>query len=133
MQDDYGNKAYVQFDVLLDNQFVVTVPGSTSVSRRMNETATFEVSATCAVGELSYQWEVERRLDDGSYVYDAIEGADEPSYTTPAITDNAEYRCNISDEYGNVENINFFDGLCFLSFNCSFKRAEKLFKTLVSS
>jgi hypothetical protein len=57
--------------------------------------ATFTVAAT---GErLQYQWQKNRAV---------IPGANSPSYTTPATTlwdIGSEYRCVISNEYGEVQ------------------------------
>ena len=103
VSDTRGNTKYVYFYINIENGFTARGKhgeGDEYLNANMGETQTLEVVASCATGELSYQWYEE---------YTEIDGATKESYTTkPIHRENTDVRCRVSDIYGNYKDVYFY-------------------------
>lgn len=105
VSDDYGNYEFVYFAVNIDNGLKVEAVGSTNVIIKQGESVTLKVKASCNEGELTYKW-------TGSDVSD-----DEAATASITVTYNSNsgisyntYTCEVTDKYGNSEEISFTVG-----------------------
>ena len=100
VSDAYGHSRDVWFSVSVDNAVTAQAVGESNLSASMGDTVPLEVTASCTVGELSYQW-----FED----YTLIEGATQASYTTkPFNRSSAYYECCVTDQYGASANVSFY-------------------------
>ncbi len=98
VSDMYGNIKTIDYNIKIENGLKVGVKGSSNVNVPYNEKATLEVEASCNKGEIEYVW------------YDADNNEQLGSgavFTTGNITEKKNYRCIVSDEYGNYEFVYF--------------------------
>lgn len=98
VSDMYGNIKTIYYNIKIENGLKVGVKGSSNVNVPYNEKATLEVEASCNKGEIEYVW------------YDADNNEQLGSgavFTTGNITEKKNYRCIVSDEYGNYEFVYF--------------------------
>lgn len=105
VSDDYGNYEFVYFAVNIDNGLKVEAVGSTNVIIKQGESVTLKVKASCNEGGLTYKW-------TGSDVSD-----DEAATASITVTYNSNteisyntYTCEVTDKYGNSEEISFTVG-----------------------
>ena len=98
VSDMYGNIKTIDYNIKIENGLKAGVKGSSNVNVPYNEKATLEVEASCNKGEIEYVW------------YDADNNEQLGSgavFTTGNITEKKNYRCIVSDEYGNYEFVYF--------------------------
>ena len=98
VSDMYGNIKTIDYNIKIENGLKAGVKGSSNVNVPYNEKATLEVEASCNKGEIEYVW------------YDADNNEQLGSgavFTTGIITEKKNYRCRVSDEYGNYEFVYF--------------------------
>ena len=105
--DDYGNYNNVWFNIGIENHFSAEAAGETSLTVEPGETVTLEINATADTGEIHYQWYKQYRTPQGYWNTTSISGATEAIYTTEAINDRISYYCDVTDDYGNNDNISF--------------------------
>ncbi len=99
VEDDYGNSANIYFYVSVDNNFSVRSLSSTNVMTAPNSSASFQVSASCSIGELHYQWYGPNGM---------IPGAESDSYTVNNVLTYQSFYCSVNDDFGNAENIYYY-------------------------
>ena len=116
VSDDYGNYENVYFYIYIDNGFSANAVGETSVYVAPAESASLSVSEQHDQGNVYYQWAYYGVVIDdyngveyNDWIY--IENAAGSSYVTPAISEYTEYRCYVSDDFGNYNNIYFYVGI----------------------
>lgn len=98
VSDMYGNTKIIYYNIKIENGLKASAKGSSKVNVPYNEKATLEVEASCDNGEIEYVW------------YDADNNEQLGSgavFTTGNITEKKNYRCIVSDEYGNYEFVYF--------------------------
>lgn len=98
VSDMYGNIKTIDYNIKIENGLKAGAKGSSNVNVPYNEKATLEVEASCNKGEIEYVW------------YDADNNEQLGSgalFTTGIITEKKNYRCRVSDEYGNYEFVYF--------------------------
>ena len=100
VSDDFGNENTLNFYVRVDNQFTAGRVGSSDLYLAPGEAATLQVSASCALGEVHYQW----YTSDGTQ----IAGATADSFTTGALTAYSRFYCRVSDDYGSSQDLWFW-------------------------
>lgn len=106
VSDDYGNSRNIWFYIGVDNQLRINWDEMTDyVEVAPGETAVLSVSASCASGELSYQWYKNVQIDGSGWIDQIIPGATSSTYTTEAISTNVQYFCRVSDMYDNYERV----------------------------
>ncbi len=105
--DDYGNYSNVWFDIGIENHFSAEAAGETSLTVEPGETVTLGINATADTGEIHYQWYKQYRTPQGYWNTTSIPEATEAVYTTEAINDRISYYCDVTDDYGNNDNISF--------------------------
>ena len=103
VSDDYGNSNTVYITLNVDSGFSVKTTSSTQ-KIAPNATPTLKAEASVKIGELHYQW---YHYNKSNYRWEAIEKATAASFVTPAITAREQYYCQVSDDYGNSNNVNF--------------------------
>ena len=99
VQDQYGNEAIVNFRLNVENGFYVMPVGPTDRYLPQNDVTTLSVRAGCTTGELSYEW---RRDETGQ-----VMGATDTITSAPVTTGYDDYRCRVSDQYGNFKDIHY--------------------------
>ncbi len=105
IRDGYGNDEHVWFYLSVETHFEVWTD-QFDLRVPLGETVTLRVSASSDAPELiGYQWE---RYDESLDAFVAITGATGSSYTTEPISGAVEYRCSISDGFGNVKILYFY-------------------------
>lgn len=98
VSDMYGNIKTIDYNIKIENGLKAGVKGSSNVNVPYNEKATLEVEASCNKGEIEYVWynaDNNEQLGSGAV------------FTTENITEKKNYRCRVSDEYGNYEFVYF--------------------------
>ena len=98
VSDMYGNTKTIYYNIKIENGLKASAKGSSKVNVPYNEKATLEVEASCNNGEIEYVW------------YDADNNEQLGSgalFTTGNITEKKNYRCRVSDDYGNYEFVYF--------------------------
>ena len=95
VRDSYGNQKRVYFDIVL-NGFKANRVGSRTVWAREGDDVTLAVNARCDTGELNYEW-----YGYGEDGRELIENATGSSLTLTNVSRYAEYRCVVSDSFGN--------------------------------
>ncbi len=114
VKDQYGNRDNAWFNVYIDNELTVTPVGSRYKTTEPGGDVTLAVRATCAEGGVTYKWYKGEWYDNGNgegwYNYDGniIDGATEASYTAEEVTGYSLYRCEVNDEYGGNEYVEFY-------------------------
>ena len=110
VSDIYGNNTQVYFMVVIDNRLTAAADGDTSLTASYGDTVTLRVNADCAVGGLTYSWQVSSRDASGSY-YRTVENAESDTLVTDPLIYKAYYYCTVTDEYGNSENVSWSVGI----------------------
>ncbi|HAE45627.1 MAG TPA: hypothetical protein DCG37_08570 [Lachnospiraceae bacterium] len=102
VSDEYKNSRTVWFYVYVENSFTArAIPGST-VKVEPGGNAVMEVSASCSLGDISYQW-----YKNGEAGYSPIEGATANTYTVENVRGYSYFYCEVSDKYGNRTTVSF--------------------------
>ncbi len=101
ISDGCGNSVRFSYDVSIDNGFTVNTD-STSIYMLSGGSAEYTVEASADSGEISYQW---YKYNSDEWTYEALEGETSATLTLTNITEDADYRCTVSDVYGNTGNI----------------------------
>jgi len=114
VSDPYGNTIDVWFYVSVDTHLEAHARDhQNDLKVALGEPAELIVEASSDAAQLSYQW-YEQELDyigNGSWNYGEqreIEGAEEATYTVPAVNEQKEYYCCVSDPYGNTTDVWFY-------------------------
>ena len=118
-KDAYGNQATVTFTVSPQDAIVASAVGESSVEAAPGSDVEMVVEATGS-GALSYAWyKVVSYTKDIAYYcdgetntsiqrnYSLIPGATGASYTAERVNRETEYRCLVSDGYGNSAEVFF--------------------------
>jgi len=106
VSDDYGNMAYLTFEVQVDNAFSAQAVGKNVFCARRGDTVTLSVDASCRDGSVSYSW-IDFVGIHGDMNFIPIEGANGSTITVPVNARLQSYLCIVSDKYGNSKHINF--------------------------
>lgn len=98
IRDEYGNTAYVNFDVDVDNNLQARAVNPEPLISATT-TATLEVEATCSQGTLTYAW------------YDSTNtrvGSNSPTFVVNSVNDYyTYYHCVVTEPYGDSKTVNF--------------------------
>lgn len=105
VSDEYGNYEFVYFAVNIDNGLKVEAVGSTNVIIKQGESVTLKVKASCNEGELTYKWTGSGVSDD-----EAATDSITVTYNSNSEISYSTYNCEVTDKYGNSENISFTVG-----------------------
>lgn len=105
VSDDYGNYEFVYFAVNIDNGLKVEAVGSTNVIIKQGESVTLKVKASCNEGELTYKWTGSDVSDD-----EAATASITVTYNSNSGISYSTYTCEVTDKYGNSEEISFTVG-----------------------
>lgn len=105
VSDDYGNYEFVYFAVNIDNGLKVEAVGSTNVIIKQGESVTLKVKASCNEGELTYKWTGSDVSDD-----EAATASITVTYNSNSEISYNTYTCEVTDKYGNSEEISFTVG-----------------------
>ncbi len=107
VSDGYGNYQSVDFKIIIETHFSAR-PVRTDFTVPAGETVTLEVIATSDEPEkISYRW-LQGRTESGNvFRWVTIEGATGSSFTTPPVEKSNEYRCEVSDGYGQTRSFEF--------------------------
>ncbi len=109
--DDFGREQPVEFHVIVENGLTAApLEGQDSFTVDPESTVALTVDAECDQGDLSYQWyrEYKQTLEYGYYwTREIIEEATGESYTTGKMKGQENYYCQVSDAYGNCEEVCF--------------------------
>ena len=111
VSDDYGN--YIEFLFEVGPETHLTAHGDNwqSTVRAAGEPATMTVEASCDDGSPTYQWYrlEQQENEDGTWSSEPVEiaGATGKSYTVKAVNSYAEYKCLVSDSFGNTVQVWF--------------------------
>lgn len=98
VEDGYGNREKVYFDVTVDSGLTVYETQYKKVLVKPGEDTELMVTAGVDFGAITYGWYHE---------YGDKVGTDEPTLYLKNITKNAVYYCYLDDNYGNNERIRF--------------------------
>ncbi|MCD8125004.1 MAG: leucine-rich repeat protein [Lachnospiraceae bacterium] len=101
ISDGCGNSVRFSYDVSIENGFTVNTD-STSIYVLSGGSAEYTVEASADSGEISYQW---YKYNSDEWTYEALEGETSATLTLTNITEDADYRCTVSDVYGNTGNV----------------------------
>ena len=112
VQDEYGNRTTVHFNIIVDNHLTAEAVQK-DLTVMPGGTVTMEVNAHCDTGTVTYQW---YKYYSHEYIEDhtewsdsrAIEGATGATYTSEALNDYSYYYCVVRDEFGNEVLVDFF-------------------------
>ena len=109
VHDQYGNNQYLYFNLHVENNLRAYVAGTKenekTVSVKPNDRKNLAVDAYADHTEnLSYRWYY--LATDGCYTL--IPGASGASYQTSAISKSMEYKCTVTDCYGNTSDVYFY-------------------------
>ena len=112
--DPYGNTAEVGFDLQIETHLEAHAKDDqTSFQLNYGQSEVLAVEASCD-GALQYQW-FERVFyyDSDGYKWHSssthrINGATNSSYTTESNSTTTEYYCQVSDSYGNRQEVQFY-------------------------
>ena len=98
--DQYGGEEEVEFFVDRVYNFTAEADGPSLVRLDAGQSATLRVRTSGAAGNVSYSW----------YLGDDDENplGNEAVFTTPALAQNREYYCEVSDSEGVTVNVRFF-------------------------
>lgn len=96
--DDYGNSSSRTWYIDVNN-LVVNPVGSTDLFILPGADVRMEVTASCDLGELRYQWKDMDRND--------IADATVPVFTAHGVNKTGRYSCVVTDDYGNTSYIYF--------------------------
>ena len=107
VSDIYGNKRTICFYIEVDNILSVHAVGEQELSLDPGATVTLEVSATAGTGDVHYQWSTTD--EDGFTV--TISDATGAACTIGPVTRAVQYACDVTDDYGNQEQIFFNIGI----------------------
>lgn len=99
--DEYGNGGTVYFNVHVDNGLTVTPVDTVRVPAELGGSAVLEVSASCLRGDIHYVWK-----DYNWHEIQTDTGASSVC-TVSNVRTAAEYRCVVTDDYGNETTIYF--------------------------
>lgn len=105
VSDDYGNYEFVYFAVNIDNGLKVEAVGSTNVIIKQGESVTLKVKASCNEGGLTYKWTGSDVSDD-----EAATASITVTYNSNSEISYNTYTCEVTDKYGNSEEISFTVG-----------------------
>lgn len=85
------------FNVVVANDFSVKAIGDTKIKVKAGDTATLRVQASCAKGDITYDWQGQGSVSE-----------DDPAeFTTDVITKGCYVSCRVSDMYGNIKTIDY--------------------------
>ncbi len=110
--DKYGNTGCAYFVVAVENHFQAWVTEATTTDQTFitlavepgtEKTLSVSVDADDTEG-ITYKWS---RYNSGAYEYEKIQGASGSSFTVAEVTQNDDYRCIVTDKYGNQKNVDF--------------------------
>ncbi|MCD8053492.1 MAG: leucine-rich repeat protein [Lachnospiraceae bacterium] len=101
ISDGCGNSVRFSYDVSIENGFTVNTD-STSIYVLSGGSAEYTVEASADSGEISYQW---YKYNSDEWTYEALDGETGATLTLTDITEDADYRCTVSDVYGNTGNV----------------------------
>ena len=108
VSDKYDNIEFVDFTVNVDNGLKVEAVGSTNVIIKQGESVTLKVKASCNEGGLTYKW---TELTDNSISEDeAATDSITVTYNSNTEISYNTYTCEVTDKYGNSEEISFTVG-----------------------
>ena len=111
VSDMYGNSEDVWFSVHIENNLTVTSIGSKNRLVELGSDVELAVTAECTTGELTYKWYegYVYEEDDENWWYDYSNTVVNTgsSYTIQNVSQRRAFRCEVSDEYGNEESIEF--------------------------
>lgn len=108
VSDKYDNIEFVDFTVNVDNGLKVEAVGSTNVIIKQGESVILKVKASCNEGELTYKW---TELTDNSISEDeAATDSITVTYNSNTEISYNTYTCEVTDKYGNSEEISFTVG-----------------------
>ena len=106
VQDQYGNTYYVYFEVSVENHLKAWVDGqdedTQGISYQVTPGESRELKVNVSAEDesvLSYTWYMNG---------EEIEGNNTDSLTTESITGYQEYKCDVSDQYGNTISVWFY-------------------------
>lgn len=103
--DSLGNSASATVQVRVDSGLTAE-NGNTTNNRTIyvspGESIELRVIASCSSGSIHYQW---------SSNYEEIEGATDATYTTPALSQRADFTCDVSDDFGAHKRVYFYVGI----------------------
>ena len=102
--DDFDNAINVYFYINIQNNLTASAVGGHEKLVSPGANVDLEVSASCKVGSLHYQW-LHRDEDSGNYL--AIEDATSASLRVENIQHYDEFQCRVSDDYGSSESVYF--------------------------
>ena len=105
--DMFGSGMSVRCRVTIDNGLSVEPVGETRLRVPVNGQANLAVNASCLAGELTYQW-ASQPWQLNTEAWENIPGANAAEYTTAALTENTEFRCQVTDQYGNTGSVLFY-------------------------
>ena len=108
VSDKYDNIEFVDFTVNVDNGLKVEAVGSTNVIIKQGESVILKVKASCNEGGLTYKW---TELTDNSISEDeAATDSITVTYNSNTEISYNTYTCEVTDKYGNSEEISFTVG-----------------------
>ena len=107
VNDMFGSGMSVRCRVAIDNGLSVEPVGETRLRVPVNGQANLAVNASCLAGELTYQW-ASQPWQLNTEAWENIPGANAAEYTTAALTENTEFRCQVTDQYGNAGSVLFY-------------------------
>ena len=106
VSDDYGNMAFVDFEIRVDNAFSAEAAGKPVFCAEHGDTVTLSVNASCREGALTYNWfRISRIYGDTAYI--PVEGADGPSISVKIDARVQYYFCEVTDQYNNYIEVEF--------------------------
>ncbi|MBR2716563.1 MAG: hypothetical protein IKD79_02350, partial [Oscillospiraceae bacterium] len=110
VSDRYGSSVQARFNVTVDSGFQAGYDGDENGSLRLhpNDAPVLRVSASADLGEVHYQWYGERVDEWGWSEEYPIEGETGSSYAPGPVTAETQYRCHVSDDYGNSSDLRFW-------------------------
>ena len=117
--DMYGNSEFVNYIVSVKNKWMAYPNGSTADNNNVDliaipgESLTLKVNikadADADISQLQYEWYT-LTYDDEAEIRNSLE-ADEghpDRYTIPSVTQRTRVYCDVSDQFGNSESVDFY-------------------------
>ena len=108
--DKYGTSRRITFNVIVDNSFVAYPEGedetatSKDVTVLAGDDATLKVIASSTDKSITYQW---KKYDSDNWKWVDLEEETTESLKLEKVKAAANYRCLVSDQYGNKKEIAF--------------------------
>ena len=96
VKDGYGNKKIVRFTIKVDNQLKANAEQQYFFVEK-GESVTLKVNASCEYNDLTYQWEKDGVKIDHSG----------DTLVIDSVSENMQYRCIVTDIYGNSKAVDF--------------------------